>query len=196
MTHDLSVLYDIEKALGEISKECTTANKSAECLSFELHGAGITYIDENQHKQYNEYTRLFETIYDYALSRTTATELFIGNTMRRVLEAFSTFVYKKGVAEISQDVTILSAIQEDKRNYFQNLMYRLVLNGESHYEEHVYGVQDMAFFGHISPVEKQRTARDILCLMYQLNKNHVLAHLPDAKPEIDGWLASIGGTGS
>ena len=194
MTHDLSVLYNLEKALGEISKECATANKSAECLSFELHGAGITHINENQQKQYNEYTRLLETIYDYALSRTNGTELFIGNTMRRVLEAFSTFVYKKGIAEISRDETILSAIEEDKRTYFQYLMYRLVLHGESHYEEHIHGLQDMTFFGHISPEEKQRTARDILCFMYRINKNHVLAHLPDAKPEIDGWLASIGST--
>lgn len=91
--------------------------------------------------------------------------------------------------------TVSSVIEEDERTYFQNLMYRLVLNGESHYEEHVHGLQDMAFFGHISPVEKQRTARDILCFMYRLNMFHVLAHLPDAKPEIDGWLASIGGTG-
>ena len=74
--------------------------------------------------------------------------------MRRVLEAFSTFVYKKGIAEVSRDEAILSAIEEDKRTYFQNLMYRLVLHGESHYEEHIHSLQDMAFFGHISTCGK------------------------------------------
>ncbi len=37
--------------------------------------------------------------------------LIVGNLMRRVMEAFSTFVYKKGIAEISCDDTILQQIE-------------------------------------------------------------------------------------
>ncbi|MEG0836084.1 MAG: AAA family ATPase, partial [Christensenellaceae bacterium] len=189
MTHDISVLYDLEKALQEISKECDRQDKSAEFCLFEL---GYTGIDSFKIKKRNEYTRLIETIYDYALNGTVETELFVGNAMRRVLEAFSTFFYRKGIADVSCDPVVLSEIDEDKRSYFQNLMYRLVLNGESHYEEHIQGLQGMEFFSHLSTAEKQHTARDILCFMYLLNKPHILAHLtPCAEPDILVWLTSI-----
>ena len=190
MTHDVSVLFDLEKALQEISRECATANRPAEFTSFELNTAGITIINETRRK-YNEYTRLLETIHEYAMNATSGTELFIGNTMRRVLEAFSTFIYKKGIAEISCDEAILSAIDVDKRDYFHNLMYKLVLHGESHYDEHIYGLQGMDFFSHLSTSEKQRTAQDILCFMYQLNEKHIQAHLPSAVHDIQSWCANI-----
>lgn len=189
MTHDMSVLYDLDKALQEISKECESQNKSAEFCLFELDCTGINAF---KRKKNQEYTRLLETIHDYALNGTVEIELFIGNTMRRVLEAFSTFLYRKGITDISRDPVILSEIDADKRLYFQNLMYKLALNGESHFAEQIQGLQDMEFFSHLSPAEKQRTARDILCLMYLLNKPHILAHLsPRVELDILGWLASI-----
>ena len=192
MTHDISVLYDMEKALEEIANECTDANKSAEYCLFELGCAGIERFKVKKH---HEYTRLLETVYDYALNGTIETELFVGNTMRRVLEAFSTFLYKKSIADISCNQVILSEIDEDKRTYFQNLMYRLVLHGESHYEEHIQGLQGMEFFSHLSQAEKQRTARDILCFMYLVNKPHILSHLsPSTEPVIAGWIANISPT--
>ncbi len=192
MTHDISVLYDTEKVLEEIAKECTAANKSAEFNSFELNGTGIISFHDSRRNKHKEYTRLLETVYDYARNGTADVELFIGNSMRRVLEAFSTFLYTRGIADISRDADIMQNISEDKRTYFQNLMYRLVLHGESHYEEHIQGFQSMEFFSHLSLAEKQRTARDILCFMYLLNKLHILAHLtPNAEANIAGWIASI-----
>ena len=62
-------------------------------------------------------------------------------------------------------------------------MYRLVLNNESHYEEHVRGLQDMDFFSLLSETEKRHTAKSILCFLYLLNDAHVLAHLPNARSE-------------
>lgn len=51
------------------------------------------------------------------------------------------------------------------------------------------------FFSFISDSEKQRTARDILCLIYLLNKQHLLAHLEDidcnAKATLDSWCLDI-----
>ena len=64
-------------------------------------------------------------------------------------------------------------------------MYRLVLNGESHFKEAVQGAPEMSFWVHLSTAEKQRTAKDILCFIYKLNELHILMHLPDAKPDLD-----------
>ena len=189
MTHDISVLYDMEKVLKEIAKECTEANKSAKYCLLEL---GCSGIEPFQAKKHNEYKRLLEIIYDYALNGTNETELVIGNIMRRVLEAFSTFLYRKGIADISYNKVILAEIDETIRAYFQNLMYRLVLHGESHYEEHIQGFQGMEFFSHLSQGEKQRTARDIICFMYVLNRSHILSHLSQsAESDIVGWIANI-----
>lgn len=74
-----------------------------------------------------------KAVYDYACGNNANDTLIVGNLMRRVMEAFSTFVYKKGIAEISCDDTILQQIgDKDYIDYFKNLMYRLVLNGDSH----------------------------------------------------------------
>ena len=49
--------------------------------------------------------------------------------MRQMLEAFSTFQYKKGFDDISTDQSILALLPEDVyKTYFENLMYRLILN--------------------------------------------------------------------
>ena len=80
---------------------------------------------------------------------------------------------------------------QNKRAYFQNSMYRLVLNTESHAQETVQGAPEMSFFSHLTTAEKQRTARDVLCFMYCVNPPHVLSHLPDAQKELDNWMASV-----
>ena len=119
--------------------------------------------------------------------------------MRRMLEAFATFEYRKGIDEISCDQTILSIITEEKRDYFENLMYRLILNGESHLEERTKSLTDNNFFATITAEEKKRTAKDVLCLMYLLNSNHIKAQFyamkddigVDVIEDIKKWLNAI-----
>jgi hypothetical protein len=108
-----------------------------------------------------------------------------------VLEAFSTFSYKKGIADLSALDSILAILPETHRVYFKNLMFKLVLDGESHLLDRVQGMRDYGFSSFLSDDEKKRTARDILCFMYLLNESHVIAHLPGAKPDIDTWIAGI-----
>ena len=49
----------------------------------------------------------------------------------------------------------------------------------------------MSFFSHLTTVEKQRTARDVLCFMYCVNPEHILSHLPDAQKELDDWMTNV-----
>lgn len=114
--------------------------------------------------------------------------------MRRLLEAFSTFIYKKGIDQVSTNPRILKKIDSLHRAYFENLMYRLVLHGGSHYEEHVKSMGNADFFDYISSDEKVRTAKDVLCFIYSLNDIHVLEHLAgkdDVVKTIKGWLEKI-----
>lgn len=189
MTHDISVLFDLEKALEEISKNCAAKGINAEFTLHHLKDKDVAKFEYNRH---NEYTALLRRVFEYAKNPSPDLEYVIGNVMRRVLEAFSSFSFKKGIEEVSLSDDILAALPDDRaRTYFQNSMYRLVLNSESHFKEAVQGAPEMSFWGHLSPAEKQRTAKDILCFIYKLNELHILMHLPDANPDLDQWWANI-----
>ncbi|GEM_PF-1191692 len=126
-------------------------------------------------------------VYRYATNPNTneREELMIGNMMRQVLEAFSTFEYKLGINDVTRDKELQNKLGDERYvNYFGNLMYRLVLHGGSHREEQVKAMHDLHFFELTSHEEKVRTAKDILCFLFLLNQEHVLKHLGN----IDGKI--------
>ena len=114
--------------------------------------------------------------------------------MRRILEAYSTFLYQKSIEQVSCDSNVLEALGEYSV-FYNNLMYRLVLHGESHYEEQVYSVRDdNNFFQFISYDERIKTAKYILCFMYILSPHHIIAYLKTesgATDNIKRWLKDI-----
>ena len=138
-------------------------------------------------------TELLTQVYRYGSDESHDNDIVIGNVMRQVLEAFSTFEYRHGIAKVSTDDKILSQIPPVYIDYFKNLMYRLVLHGGSHKEEQVKKL-NINFFSVISPEEKRRTAKNIICFMYLLNKAHVLAHLKEinnVEVIIDKWIKDL-----
>ena len=189
MTHDVSVMFDLQKAMDEISPSCAGIGKHAEYCSFQLLNKTITRFMAKSH---NEYTRLMRCVYEYGCNPDIAAELTIGNTTRRVLEAFATFTFKEGVEKVTLNPRVLALIpDQNQKAYFQNSMYRLALNTESHSQEAVQGSPEMSFFSHLTTAEKQRTARDVLCFMYCVSPAHVLSHLPDAQQDLDNWMKSL-----
>lgn len=194
MTHDIQILYDIDKLINEIMSAFNDKlEKSQRKISVqkELTNQNLkNFALSGRH----EYTSLLECIYDYALGKADEYEIFIGNSMRRVLEAFSTFLYKKDIQKISTQSEIIKDIDSAYKKYFEHLMYRLVLNGGSHTSENVKALRSMDFFDYISSDEKKRTAKDVLCFMYCLNDVHILEHLSQkdgAENTIETWLVDI-----
>ncbi|WP_034469088.1 AAA family ATPase [Butyrivibrio sp. AE2005] len=194
MTHDMQCYYDFQKIADEISKEVNAESHGNKRLSFnvrELKNKELVPIARKP----NEYSELIKTVYGYACGNANGYEYTIGNVMRRILEAFSTFIYKKGIEDVSIDDSILACIDDkDYVEYFKNLMYRLVLHGESHMEERVKALQDPEYLNFISEEAKERTAQEVICFMYKLNSRHVLAHLEgekDVVKNIDDWLKKI-----
>lgn len=104
--------------------------------------------------------------------------------MRRALGAFSAFIYGIGIADVSFDPKVIKSLGNYSR-HFENLMYRLMLHGESHFVNRVYVLQDDLSFNHfVSEEEKRRTCKEVLCFMYCLNPDHIESHIPDAPHEI------------
>lgn len=197
-SHDLATVYDMIKQFEEI-KEAVKVKYNEKKDEVTTNYSQIELRDFNivdfPYRKRNEYTLLLKTIYDFADSSSIENDLAIGNIMRRALESFSTFEYKKGIDSISCDQEILKSMGNEKYSqYFENLMYRLILNGESHSEEHIKSLQDLNFYSTISTEEKRRTAKDVLCLINVLNPRHLSAHfsdIPNATIKINTWCDDI-----
>lgn len=110
--------------------------------------------------------------------------------MRQALEAFATFEYKKGIEDVSIDENILSGMCDEHKAYFKNLMYRIVLHNGSHREEQTKSME-IDFLSVISEEEKRRTAKEIICFIYLLNRAHMLAHLGNVSSTVDTWCEEI-----
>lgn len=194
MTHDLRTFYDIHKIFEEIVDVCKQKgySQAPKFNRFEMREGGLKPFSYNNRQ---EYTEIIETVYKYATGHADDYDLIIGNMMRQALEAFSTFEYKKGIEAVSTDVQILGLLPEPEYvSYYKNLMYRLVLHGGSHKEEQIKTMNDFQFFSLISESEKKRTAKDILCFIYLLNKRHLLEHLKkceNVETEIQSWCRDI-----
>lgn len=196
MTHDLQSAFDLQKAFDEI-KDVINKRGLGKCNSgiFELRERKL---NDFRYRKRHEYSELLAEVYRFGMDATIETAATIGNVMRRALEAFSTFVYKKGIDEISMSSEILATLENEQYSeYFSHLMYRLVLNGESHSEERVRTLMDdNDFLEMLSITEKQRTAKDIICFIYLLNPNHVRAHLSssgiaNSDDVIEAWCKNI-----
>ena len=192
MSHDLETIFGMRKALEEICKSTKgiAGQEPTEYAMFELNNGRLSALS----KKHNEYAVLLSKVYHYAIDSEKGDGATIGNSMRRVLEAFSTFNYQKSIEDVSLDSNILKSLGDHSR-FFENLMYRLVLHGESHFQEQVYSIHDgNNFYQFISEKEKQQTAKHILCFIHLLNPYHLISYLNSEKnaiATIQSWINSI-----
>ena len=195
MTHDIQCLYDLQKIGEEVCYEYKRESNGQKRVTYTCCELKNKKIIPFSYTKRNEYSEILKTVYDYACNEDENDNLIIGNLMRRALEAFSTFVYKTGITDISCDDTILQQIgDKDYIDYFKNLMYRLVLNGDSHMQERTNSLDDMDYLYFLSDEERRRTAQEVICFIYLLNKRHVLAHLEgkqNIETNIQKWCADI-----
>ena len=192
-THDMQTFYDMRHFVLELLSSKYKKEASKYVRDWELKNKSVDKIDVQKR---NEYTALLGTVFDYADAEEIDTQysVSIGNVMRKVMEAFGTFVYKKGMAQLSTDESIMANLSKEDQAYYENLMYRLVLNMGSYMEEKVKTIDDMNFFDYISDADKQRTARDVICFLYKINPLHVKAHLQgkeNAVEKIETWCEAI-----
>lgn len=181
-THSLETMFNLEKICSDIKIQCAL---------LELVGGNIIKFPYKR----NDYKKMLDDIYCYACISDYNIEHelddFIGNTMRRLLEAYSTFNYNESFESVTRDKRILDKInKENQKQYFENFMYRLVLNSESHtFDE----TRSLDFFDFISREEKVKTAKSILILLYLLDKVHLEIYFSnnDIISTIESWEEEI-----
>lgn len=108
LTHDLSTFSDLQKIADEMEKSFKSKKLgvSVKGKSFELQGRTLS----DPIKSINEYRDLLHMIFNYAMGNIEGLDLAIGNSMRRALEAFSTFIYGTGIAEVSFDPKVIKSL--------------------------------------------------------------------------------------
>lgn len=193
MTHDILTFYDISKVFEELI-EASKSKYSGRQYIYRLYELSQTKLTRFNCTKRQEYTVLVKAIYSYACGHATEYNIVIGNIMRQVLEAFATFQYKKGIDSISTDPAVLSVLPADYRDYFENLMYRLILNNGSHRDYQVRAMDDMNFFSFISDEDKKRTAKEVITFLYLINKQHIVCHLngeQNVERNIEEWKEEI-----
>lgn len=181
LTHDIQVALDLLKT----NEPIINIQQELICLSdHKLHF--------KNRKDISEYKQLLHDIYEFAkVDEASDNSFTIGNKMRKVLEAYFSFNYANGYTnEKCLDIVLKDS---DKKEYFKNTVLRLLLNGESHSEERVKAMNYNSEF--VSETEKQRVAKDVLCLLYTIDSNHLKFVLKqqDVSRQIEKWLEEIEG---
>lgn len=178
MSHDLYSVFDLIKIKKELIRQC---------------GSKYLVLENRQLKPVefkHEYANQMQKVFNYAVDRSKddpdeTHDMGIGNTMRRMLEAFSTFCYCSGFEEVLHHEDLLTMIPADKRTYFANFMCRLALNGESHAEESTYALNSITpYFTH---EEKVQTAKSLLLFLYYVNEPHLRAYLKEKADVVKSW---------
>ena len=181
LSHDLHSIFDLVKIRNEV-----IAGKNSDRSFMELRNNKLEVKSVR-----NEYKKLLDSVYAYASNSETTNpdetlEISIGNIMRRLLEAFSSFCYNDSFEKMLRKDDILLKIPENKRIYYGNFMYRLTLNTESHMEESIYSLDSL--ISCITRDEKVQTAKSILLFLSYINDSHLSAYLSEAQLiEIEKW---------
>jgi wobble nucleotide-excising tRNase len=178
MSHDLHTVFDLVKIRSDIQ-----GGRGGEKKFLELENRQLKEQDVR-----NEYKKLLEQVYAYAADDREkeyddVLEMSIGNIMRRMMEAFSSFCYNEPFEKMAREENVLALVPEKKRGYYENLMWRLVLNSESHEEENVYSLDLMV--ENYTRKEKLKTAKSLLLFLYYINKVHLVAYLKEKNEKVD-----------
>lgn len=188
LTHQIESIFHLEKVCGDISQyETDTTKIYPSYFILQNHQLNFFPLDERNKKKHHEYQFIINKIFDYA-NKEAGSHLFddsIGNSMRRLIESFSFFNYRKRIEEFFRDDEILELIQNDnKQEYFRNLMGRLILNNESHYQDQTLLTTEFDFSYFITPDEKRNTAQAVLILLKLLNPLHLKSYLEDSATKL------------
>lgn len=167
LTHDLLSAFNMQK----IACDMPDIENNSKILYLKNRNIEI------QGRGKSEYKRLIMDVFEFAKDPSELSDLSIGNKMRMLIEAYSTFNYNEGIDKILREEKLINKIPEEKREYYRNFMTRLVLNGMSHTEERAYALSNYDEF--YTDREKKKTARSLLLFLYYIDEVHLSSYLKE-----------------
>lgn len=187
MTHDYLTMKSFVSACKNINQELKNVRGQGpkELRRFAL----VDWDDKDA-----AYDTLLNKAYAHTLNPSDETRDGLGNAARRMMEAFSTFEYNRPFDEL--------ALQEGNRalthdpflnEYFHDFQFKLAMHQESHLKDPINSEGSIETPDSFSSEGIDRSIREALCLIYLLNKEHMLAHISDSEAEshFEDWINGI-----
>lgn len=165
MSHDLSSVFQFQKVYNDVAEKNYFVR---ELIDKRLEDRGIFKSKRN------EYKKIMDEVFEMANS-SHGDILSIGNKMRRMEEAYSSFIFNNNFERLLHNDSFLQKVPESKRTFFKSLMSRLILNTESHTEEKIYDMHD--FTPMFEEEEIRKTAKYLLILFYYVDPFHLESYL-------------------
>ena len=176
LSHDIQTINDLTKSSKAINKRIKPHN-----INFSSKKIDRTNTDEfflSPNNNFNEYKTNLEEIFCYAndeQNSSTALSFGIGNKMRRVAEAISTFLYRCGFDDMFSKDELLSHLSQDRQDHYRNTLFRLIFHGMSHSEEKVKNFNPI--YEAFSPQEIRMIARSFLLFLNDTHEHHISSFL-------------------
>lgn len=178
MSHELMTIFNLQKVYSDIDRN--------QFRVYELKDRHINDLNCFRNER-NEYKKLMLDVFEVAYTATSNT-LTAGNKMRRIEEAYSSFICNGKFETLLHDKEFLRNVPSSKKVFYQNFMSRLVLNTESHMEERVYELND--FSPMFDEDEIRKTAKYLLMLFYYVDGFHLKSYLGDKYSIVEQWIVN------
>lgn len=143
--------------------------------------------------KYSNYKTLMVDVFEYALNEEHEKDIYIGNTIRRMLEAYTSFNYSETIDKFLAKQDYRKKIDDEALSeYLFSRMNRLFLNEGSHSETVIRQVPDSMDFDMFDSEEKIKIAKETLLILYCIDSNHVLRYIGENnKRTFEMWKNNI-----
>ena len=149
-------------------------------------------VVEKDFSKYDFYQVYLEEAYDYVFGAVSKPLNYSRNNIRRLFEAYVTFVLKQDVSNWIDSTVVRDRLGEinnevDLLRYFESRPIRAYIHQDSHSKEQM--IRGNWMILHSLPDEElKRLIEDVLLLMYFLTPTHVLARFSGKIPGDDEVL--------
>lgn len=182
LSHDLTTVQDLSKLTNDVLVSLNRDNRNGNARKcsreyFCLHDYTLNCVDKKNIETLSVYGQLIKRAYQIASSDSASENIAFsdaGNVLRKILEAYSTFVYRKGPSEIMQDEML--GLDPEHKKFYQNCMARLILNSDSHMADDARAL--VIAFGRYENAERIKIAKIVLMFLNTVNPLHLKAYLP------------------
>lgn len=195
LSHDMHTINDLSIVSNELGRSLNMSDDELDDMNDvpykELSGRGLRPVKKAVG---NTYRRLMFDVFEYATAEEPS-ELpsndTIGNSMRRLMESYSSFSYGLGFTDMLRDDRVLRNLHdENNRQFYKRLAVNLFLNEESHANNRTDPTDPTDTF--FNSTEKQTLARYLLLFIYLTNATHIHFMLKSDKARtISGWKSLL-----
>lgn len=176
MSHDLMTVFNVQKLFRDVN--------NGQFQIIELKNGKLSNLGMFM-KNRNEYKKIMDDVFAIASGQSNDF-LSIGNKMRRMEEAYSSFILNGNFEKLLHNEDFLEKVPDEKKTLFKNLMSRLILNTESHTEEKIYDMND--FTPMFNEGEIRKTAKYLLMLFYYVDCFHLKSYLKNDFEVVEKWI--------